>query len=582
MRILSIRLKNLNSLAGEWRIDLTHPQFHQDGLFAIVGPTGAGKTTVLDAICLALFGKTPRLRSINQSSNEVMSRQCGECLAEVVFELDGRRYLACWSQHRARRKPDGALQSPRHELAEVGGEVLASSVRATPAALEELCGMDFERFTRTILLAQGEFAAFLNAGDDERAPILEQLTGTERYSDISRAAHERLREADQAVRTSEAALAGVAPLSADARAALDAEAEAARTASDAASLALEQARTAQQWFANLARLMADADALAQQRGQLDQAWAEFAADGARLERAERAQPLAPQVQSLDALQAQEAQDQAARAQEVAALAQAEAQALTCRAAVTAARQQLEAVAEQARSLQPALARARELDTEIAQAQTAQRDADEALTQVLQQRDRLTAQHRQVCLEQAAAQGRQAELQTRRAAAAADAGLAAELPLIRDRVAGVAAADAAHAAADLACRSAQEHLAQADGELARTAETLLAAGRDADAAGSAAAEAEAALAALGGRRRSTHCVRTATGSSGAVGQPTRRASDWPPACPYGISRRRCSRNMPRPPDSLPSCSVTVLPSRRWPTRERRPWRRCRMPANRRCG
>ena len=86
MRILQIRFKNLNSLAGEWAIDLTHPAFLSDGIFVITGPTGAGKTTILDAVCLALYGRTPRLRHVTKSENEIMTRQTGECFAEVTFE----------------------------------------------------------------------------------------------------------------------------------------------------------------------------------------------------------------------------------------------------------------------------------------------------------------------------------------------------------------------------------------------------------------------------------------------------------------------------------------------------------------
>jgi exonuclease SbcC len=71
MRLLSLRFKNLNSLAGEWQIDFTHSDYQNNGLFAIVGTTGAGKSTLLDAICLALYGQTPRLGKITKSHNEI-------------------------------------------------------------------------------------------------------------------------------------------------------------------------------------------------------------------------------------------------------------------------------------------------------------------------------------------------------------------------------------------------------------------------------------------------------------------------------------------------------------------------------
>jgi len=128
MRILSIRFKNLNSLPGEWQIDFTHPAYVSDGIFAITGPTGAGKTTILDAICLGLYGRTPRLDRVTKSGNEIMSRQRGECFAEVTFETQKGRYRCHWSQRRARKHPDGELQQAKHEIADANtNEVLESS-----------------------------------------------------------------------------------------------------------------------------------------------------------------------------------------------------------------------------------------------------------------------------------------------------------------------------------------------------------------------------------------------------------------------------------------------------------------------
>ena len=113
MKIVQLRFQNLNSLVGEWQIDFTDPAFVADGIFAITGPTGAGKSSILDAICLALYGRTPRLGRITKSSNEIMARQTGECFAEVTFATAGGSYRCYWSQHRSRRKPDGELQQPR-------------------------------------------------------------------------------------------------------------------------------------------------------------------------------------------------------------------------------------------------------------------------------------------------------------------------------------------------------------------------------------------------------------------------------------------------------------------------------------
>ena len=99
MKIEKIRFKNLASLAGEWQIDLTDPVFADAGIFALSGPVGSGKSTIFDAIRLALYGRTSRLDRVNQSDNEIMTRGTKECFAEVVFSNDKGRFLCRWSQH---------------------------------------------------------------------------------------------------------------------------------------------------------------------------------------------------------------------------------------------------------------------------------------------------------------------------------------------------------------------------------------------------------------------------------------------------------------------------------------------------
>ena len=193
MRILTLRLKNINSLKGEWKIDFRDPEFSQYGLFAITGSTGAGKTTLLDAICLALYHQTPRLH-ISKNENELMTRHTADSLAEVEFEVKGRVYRSFWSQHRARGKADGSLQQPVVELAEENGRVITTKINDKLNEISRLTGLDFARFTRSMLLAQGGFAAFLEAKPNERAELLEELTGTEIYSQISKRVFERTKE----------------------------------------------------------------------------------------------------------------------------------------------------------------------------------------------------------------------------------------------------------------------------------------------------------------------------------------------------------------------------------------------------
>lgn len=195
MRILRVHFKNLNSLVGEWEIDLTNPIFIANGIFVITGPTGAGKTTILDAICLALYGCTPRLSSITNSTNEILSRQSTACFAEVTFETQAGRYRCHWSQRRARNKLDGTLQAPKHELSDdESGQILNATIRGVAGEIERVTGMNFDRFTRSMLLAQGDFAAFLQAKPADRADILEQITGKTIYTDISKHVHHRCGE----------------------------------------------------------------------------------------------------------------------------------------------------------------------------------------------------------------------------------------------------------------------------------------------------------------------------------------------------------------------------------------------------
>lgn len=187
MKILRIRLKNLNSLKGEHCIDLTAEPLASAGLFAITGPTGAGKSTLLDAITLALYGKAARYG--NESNPEhMMSRHCGECSAEVEFEVPSGVFRAVWERHRAKNRPDGALQPPKRYIYDCRGEPLAQQIREAETKIEELLGLNYDRFLRSVLLAQGEFARFLKADANERAGLLESLTGTVIYSRLGQLA----------------------------------------------------------------------------------------------------------------------------------------------------------------------------------------------------------------------------------------------------------------------------------------------------------------------------------------------------------------------------------------------------------
>jgi DNA repair protein SbcC/Rad50 len=206
VKILSIRLKNLASLSGEHFIDFESEPLASAGLVAIVGKTGAGKSTILDAMCLALFNKIPRLKDsdgklqdvdgselLTNSPLTVLRRGTAHGFAELCFVAqDQKRYLARWELKRSREKADGKLQSVQRYLkCLTDGTVLADKAKAVDSSIYKITQLSFEQFTRAVLLAQSEVTAFLKARDNERGELLEYLTNSSIFGKIGQLAYEK-------------------------------------------------------------------------------------------------------------------------------------------------------------------------------------------------------------------------------------------------------------------------------------------------------------------------------------------------------------------------------------------------------
>ena len=198
MKLQKLTIHNIASIEDA-TIDFEARPLADSDVFLITGKTGAGKSTILDCICLALYGTTPRLKDtqmegkLKDAGHEVgmkdprqlMRRNTGEAFVSLTFiGSDGVHYEASWAISRSRKKPTGNLQNKSWQLSNLNtGHILTKDKDVEPE-IKKAIGLDFNQFCRTTMLAQGEFTRFLNSKDDEKAEILEKITGVDIYSKI--------------------------------------------------------------------------------------------------------------------------------------------------------------------------------------------------------------------------------------------------------------------------------------------------------------------------------------------------------------------------------------------------------------
>lgn len=454
MRILAIRGSNLASLAGDFEVDFTAEPLVSSGIFAITGPTGAGKSTLLDAVCLALFAEIPRLRaapasgSVGTQDNGIAARDArsilrhgaGQGHAEVDFAMPGGgHYRARWEVRRARGKADGNLQNHSHAFERLDtGERMGGTNTETRTAIAEVIGLTADQFTRAVLLAQGDFEAFIRADANERAALLERLTGSQIYTRIGQRAWAKAREMEAGINSLRQQITGQQGLDDEARASAEAALEEAGLAQAQALVrkeALEAEERRQVRGRELLAAVEQAEqALQQAQGAHDAALPRREA----LVRDRKASRLLP----LAAAQTAARQDLALadshlteRVKAVGAAAQAaEARMQEAENAALA----LAAQEQQARQLAPALEEARSLDRQIAEAST-------RLEQVSQEVSRTQADATRASHAAASARERHDEAQARQAAAESWLEAHASLRGLSEREAELTSLIAGHAA-----------------------------------------------------------------------------------------------------------------------------------------
>ncbi|MCG1036756.1 AAA family ATPase [Polaribacter sargassicola] len=188
MRILKIELQNINSLKSETpvSIDFENDKFKDVGLYAITGSTGAGKTTILDAITIALYHNVPRFNNTKGSLLNVVSHEASESFSRITFENDGVIYESFWSIRVADKKGK-IYKNPKEEVSLknlTSNKILATQKRDLITQINNITRLNYNQFLRSVMLAQGEFASFLTAKGPDKGKLLEQITGEQIYKKI--------------------------------------------------------------------------------------------------------------------------------------------------------------------------------------------------------------------------------------------------------------------------------------------------------------------------------------------------------------------------------------------------------------
>ena len=402
MKPLRLELRGFTSFRDPAVLD-----FEGRRLFAITGPTGAGKSSLLDAMTWALYGEVPR---VGRATRQLITHGAKSMAVRFDFAIRGERYRV------SRQAPGSVGARLERQTADGGWEPLADRAREVTNRVAGLIGLDFQTFTKTVLLPQGAFDTFLRGDEPQRREILSRLLGLDLYEEVGRNARNRAAGATAAANTLRLQLERLSAASPEAVAALEVEhhtltsraaafeargallvaldeatkaaREAARASEDAATAALAADRAVTQAEQALREAIADDDDANARRERAAAELADLGYDPdvhRRLERAaalleQRTAALATVERAREELQA--AESAAAAAEEAAATRASEAGVADAAAGEAAAgrqasRELLAAAAAGARAASAALGRdAEAAERGRAAAEAAATDRDE--------------------------------------------------------------------------------------------------------------------------------------------------------------------------------------------------------------
>ena len=297
MKILQIRLKNITSLRAEEaiQISLDKAPFADAGIFAITGPTGAGKTSILDAITLALYRQVPRLNKIKDGGklSDIVSYGASDALAELTFENNGKVYRSTW-HIRTKGKNGQILNNPVEkvqllELNADGNITLASDITEHRNKIEEILKLDYQQFLRSVLLAQGEFSAFLDAKTKDRGELLEQITGKNIYKKIGEVVQEQINTADDQLKQIQFQSDAIAILEEEEKEQLESEVEHIKSQLKGSTQTIASYQKNVNWFQKQRELQEEQKQLEGQKASIEQQAEELKDINLKLEKHQRSQ-----------------------------------------------------------------------------------------------------------------------------------------------------------------------------------------------------------------------------------------------------------------------------------------------------